>query len=70
MKCSELYTGVVVPVTVRPVYWQAEPPGMFQALPTDGFEAFYDVVKGIRQLPPLLFSRVTLWFTSRAQIRI
>ncbi len=50
----------VIPVILRPVYWQGEPLGKLQALPTDGKpvessgwhstdEALYDVVEGIRK---------------------
>src|SRR5438309_613240 len=49
----------VIPVILRPVYWQGEPLGKLQALPTDGKpvmsalwhnvdEAFLDVTQGIR----------------------
>jgi hypothetical protein len=49
----------VIPVIVRPVYWQGEPLGNLQALPTDGKpiaswfnrdEAFFDVAEGIRHV--------------------
>jgi hypothetical protein len=49
----------VIPVIVRPVYWQGEPLGKLQVLPTDGKpvaswsnrdEAFFDVVEGIRRV--------------------
>ncbi len=52
-KCGE---AIVIPVILRPVYWQGAPFSKLQALPTDGKpikswhdedEAFYDVVKGI-----------------------
>jgi hypothetical protein len=49
----------VIPIILRPVYWQGEPLGKLQALPTDGKpvmsalwhsvdEAFFDVTQGIR----------------------
>src|SRR5947209_11211551 len=50
----------VIPVILRPVYWQGAPLGKLQALPTDAKpvtgsgwqgldEAFYDVAEGIRK---------------------
>jgi WD40 repeat protein len=61
-RCGE---ARVIPVIVRPVYWQGEPLGKLQALPTDGKpvmsalwqsidEAFFDVTQGLRTVVALL----------------
>jgi hypothetical protein len=57
-ECREAY---VIPVILRHVYWQGEPLGKLQALPTDAKpvissswhdldEAFFDVTEGIRKV--------------------
>src|SRR5947209_2994948 len=51
----------VIPIILRPVYWQGEPLGKLQALPTDAKpvmssnwhyqdEAFFNVIEGIRKV--------------------
>lgn len=59
----------VIPLILRPVYWQGEPLGKLQALPTDAIPvtspkwhdldgAFFDVVESIRKVIMKLPSRV------------
>ncbi len=59
----------VVPIIVRPVYWQASPIGKLQALPTeakpvtqwpDSDEAFYDIATGIFRIIVNLTSSIDL----------
>jgi hypothetical protein len=61
MKKHERGEAIVVPIILRPVYWQGAPFGKLQALPTDGKpiksaswyssdEAFFNVTEGIRNL--------------------
>jgi len=57
----------VIPVIIRPVYWQGAPIGKLQALPTDGKpvtswynqdEAFFNVAEGIRKIVEEILNRV------------
>jgi integrase len=59
MQRHERGEAVVIPIILRPVYWQGAPFGKLQALPTDGKpvidpswhyldRAFYDIAEGIR----------------------
>ena len=64
----ELKEAQVIPIILRPVYWQGAPFGKLQALPTDGKpimssswqfqdEAFFNVTEGIRKGIKKLASR-------------
>ncbi len=60
MERHERGEALVIPVILRPVYWQSAPFGKLQALPTDAIpvssskwhnldEAFFDIAEGIRK---------------------
>jgi len=58
MERNELKEAQVIPIILRPVYWQGAPFGKLQALPTNGKpvriwqnqeKAFFDVAEGIRK---------------------
>ena len=63
--------AIVIPIILRPVYWQGAPFGKLQVLPTDAKhitspiwpnqdEAFFNVAEGIRKAAEMLDAR-TLW---------
>jgi len=62
-------TGRVIPIIVHPVPWQLAPFGRLQALPKDAkpistwpkeYEAWFDVVKGIKETAEELSRSTTL----------
>ena len=70
----------VIPIILRPVYWQEAPFGKLQALPKDGKpvtssnflnwdEAFYDVAEGIREVVIQLNEPKSLNIIGRVNIR-
>jgi tetratricopeptide (TPR) repeat protein len=69
MERHEYGEACVIPVILRPVYWQGAPFGKLQALPTDAKavasrywynldEAFYDVAQGIHEAVQTLTSKL------------
>ncbi len=68
----------VIPIILRPVYWQGAPFGKIQALPTDAIpvvsrnwhsqdEAFYDIIQGIRIVIDKLISQRLPVITTSAE---
>ncbi len=75
MERHEREETIVIPVILRPVYWQGTPFGKLQALPTDGKplkstawqypdEAFLDIAEGIRRAVEVMRTRASVEFSS------